>query len=1107
MSQFIRRGLKILSYRRKKSDSCSFRKLRLEQLDERAMLSATLPSGGLTPLQIAHAYGYDKIQFAGGVVGNGSGQTIAIVDAYDDPALVSSSSANFASSDLHMFDLQFGLPDPPSFVKVGQTGSTTALPAAAALDSYAIETSMDVEWAHALAPAANIVLVEANSDGVDLPTAEATAANWAGVSVVSLSYGAPENQAASLGWYPAFDQIFSQHPNVTFVVSSGDQHEGEAFDYPASSTYALAVGGTEFVSTTTPVVDPEGDYVTEDAWNEGRDEASGGGISSLEAPAYWQPTVTGDSTQRTVPDVAFHAFGSCYVYDSYDYPSSPWSASGGTSVAAPSWAALVAIADQGYDLSTGSTVGLGYHAIDELYKTYSESLWYSMAFHDITAGNNNFYNALTGYDLTTGLGTPHADVIAGWLGQSLPAPTATSPTNASTVNTTTPTLQWSAVSDAVGYSGSLYDQTTGVTTPFASISNSYTVATALTPGNTYSWSIAPAYPDLADSATTGEELAGNARSATFTFYVPLAVPSPVAPSSGATITSTLPTFSWSAALGAASYNLAVTDTTTSQSVINQTAITGTSYTPTVPLTRGDSYSWTVSAVSSQGTVGTASTAIGFTIGSALIPTVTASDAGGVYNGSPFAATATVTGDISGVDTTPAASLEGVSPTFTYYVGSSVQSSGGSSTAPSAVGTYTVVASFAGSADYAAAQSQPVTFTIVAAQIATPGLYDPASSWWYLRNANTSGGADIMAGYGPPAGNWIPLVGDWTGNGIDSLGLYNPATGFFYLRNSNTTGVGDITFFYGDPGQGWLPVVGDWTGQISSAGYPIDTVGLYDPKTCTWYLRNELTTGVADITIGYGPPGQGWQPLVGDWDGNGTTTVGLYNPATGYFYLRNSNTTGVGDITFFYGDPTKNWTPVAGDWTGDGHDSIGMYDPSSGTWYLRNELSTGVADLTFGFGSPGAAWLPVVGDWTGLSVGAPASASTALSQTDAQSTGAAAGVSSALPPALSLANYLTSNLPIAEVKQVAANTAAVDQNTVGQGLPVDPTPVADNEFARLGSSPQLSAIDPWALDHVAGLDDSDSWSTTLVSGARRLPGPTEIDAIFAHPAAISSLGGE
>jgi subtilase family serine protease len=477
----------------------SGRPLQFEALEARTLLSAaglsasapalagsfaqwsTSPSGnGLTPAQIAHAYGFDNIRFAGGIVGNGSGQTIAIIDAYDDPKLVNSTDANFASSDLRMFDLQFGLPDPPSFTKVGQTGSKTSLPAPAAIGSYAVETTMDVEWAHALAPGANILLVEAN-DVYGMPAATAIAANWPGVSVISLSYGAPENQAAGLGWNPAFDQIFSQHPNVTFVVSSGDEHNGEAVDYPSTDPYALSVGGTAFYATAPPVVDPAGDYVHEEVWNQDPSNASGGGLSSLYAPPAWQPAVTGSASNRATPDVSFHSYGSCYIYDSYDSPSAPWSdGGGGTSMAAPSWGALIAIADQGASLANASGP-LGLKAIPALYATYANSTWYSMAFHDITVGNNNYYYAVPGYDMATGLGTPHADIVAEWLAENVPAPTPTSPADGASLTTSTPTISWSAVNGATGYQFVLTDTTIG--TNLASIetaTNSYTVSTPLT---------------------------------------------------------------------------------------------------------------------------------------------------------------------------------------------------------------------------------------------------------------------------------------------------------------------------------------------------------------------------------------------------------------------------------------------------------------------------------------------------------------------------------------------------------------------------------------------------------------------------------------------------
>src|SRR5262249_46478921 len=108
--------------------------------------------------------------------------------------------------------------------------------------------------------------------------------------------------------------------------------------------------------------------------------------------------------------------------------------------------------------------------------------------------------------------------------------------------------------------------------------------------------------------------------------------------------------------------------------------------------------------------------------------------------------------------------------------------------------------------------------------------------------------------------------------LDTPGLYVPSSGFFFLRNSNSTGVADVMFPYGPGGLGWLPLAGDWNGDGT------DTVGLYDPATSTFFLRNTNSAGPADLTFPYGPAGSGWIPIVGDWDGNGTTTVGLYAPS-------------------------------------------------------------------------------------------------------------------------------------------------------------------------------------------------------------------------------------
>jgi V8-like Glu-specific endopeptidase len=186
----------------------------------------------------------------------------------------------------------------------------------------------------------------------------------------------------------------------------------------------------------------------------------------------------------------------------------------------------------------------------------------------------------------------------------------------------------------------------------------------------------------------------------------------------------------------------------------------------------------------------------------------------------------------------------------------------------------------------------------------PGLFDPNTGVWYLRNSTTPGGPDGgVFGYG--ARGWLPVSGDWNGDGVPTVGVVSPA-GTWYLRNSNRPGSPDIQpFTYGSGN--WVPVVGDWNGDGAT------TVGMFDPNTATWYLKNTNTPGAPDIApFRFGGPG--WIPVVGDWDGNGTTTAGVVNPANEVWYLRNSNSGGPPNIApFAYGAP--GWLPVAGDWSG------------------------------------------------------------------------------------------------------------------------------------------------------------------------------------------------
>src|SRR5262249_15820192 len=140
--------------------------------------------------------GINNLMF-GSIVGDGTGQTIAIVDAFDNPSFVSSTDATFATSNLHLFDAQFGLADPPIFIKSSQTGSTTSFPSGNT--GWGLEMALDVEWAHVMAPGACIVLVEANDNTNNLYTAVNFAKSITG-STFSAFPNLPPVTAVSMSW-------------------------------------------------------------------------------------------------------------------------------------------------------------------------------------------------------------------------------------------------------------------------------------------------------------------------------------------------------------------------------------------------------------------------------------------------------------------------------------------------------------------------------------------------------------------------------------------------------------------------------------------------------------------------------------------------------------------------------------------------------------------------------------------------------------------------------------------------------------------------------------------------------------------------------------------
>ncbi len=271
-------------------------------------------------------------------------------------------------------------------------------PAADPSGGWELEESLDVEWAHAIAPQANIILVEAGSTSTnDLMTAVQTAANHA--NVVSMSWGGGEFSGETSGTY----QNAFNTGGVTFVAAAGDA--GATVTWPAISTSVLSVGGTSLNIA----------GGTETAWVDG-----GGGLSRYFARPSYQPTsyANGSSsvslTARGNPDVSYDAdpqYGFA-VYDSTPYyPYYPFSSGaqdgwfqvGGTSAAAPQWAAIVAIADQ-----VGSTSLSTSQVLADLYRAPGD-------FNDITSGTTTTggrhavsFTAGTGYDLATGLGSPIA---------------------------------------------------------------------------------------------------------------------------------------------------------------------------------------------------------------------------------------------------------------------------------------------------------------------------------------------------------------------------------------------------------------------------------------------------------------------------------------------------------------------------------------------------------------------------------------------------------------------------------------------------------------------------------------------------------------------------
>jgi subtilase family serine protease len=389
-----------------------------------AILAATgaASAATYTPAQITTAYGVSQLSQTG------AGTTIAIVDADNDTT---------ALSDVNTFSSDFQLPSfntgsGPTLTVVGQTGSTSSVPATAATGTQLDETSIDLQWAHAIAPQANILLVESNDPySNNLNTAINTAKTYAGVSVVSMSFGrteftdpnagstGPDGEASltpnSSTFNDATFQQTSGHQGVSFLAATGDA--GTVL-YPAASSYVVAVGGT------TLTLDANNQRTSETVWNTSSGSRTGAGPTRYEPKPAYQAGLLPQYATRIAPDVSWDAdpsTGYNYVEDGTLDPGN--TEQGGTSIAAPQWAGLIALADQtrvANGLGTLTTI----QTLDALYALVGTSA-YNEAFYDVTSGSSNGYSAGTGYDAASGLGSPNADYLVPYLA-TVDAPEPTS---------------------------------------------------------------------------------------------------------------------------------------------------------------------------------------------------------------------------------------------------------------------------------------------------------------------------------------------------------------------------------------------------------------------------------------------------------------------------------------------------------------------------------------------------------------------------------------------------------------------------------------------------------------------------------------------------------
>ncbi len=395
--------------------------------------------GCYQPSDIQNQYNFGPLYAKGD---NGAGQTIVIFDSFGSPTI---------RQDLATFDSAFNLPAPPSFKIFMPEGKVTYnytnLPSPVDFHNknvgteigWAYETTLDVEWAHSMAPGANIDLVvvpSSETQGVqgipNIQNAQSYALKNNLGNIWSNSWATTEQAFHSTAAIQTLNKLYAQAAGqgVTAFFATGDSgvantnKQGTLFpyptvNYPSTSPNVVAVGGTQI---STPVATGSiTSYQPEAVWNDGFG-AGGGGYSTVfgETSSQQAAGISDPSGMRGVPDVSANAavISAVLIYESFDPTAGPgWVPIAGTSEATPLWAGTAAVMNQ----ADGS---LGFLA-PRLYQIYENPSLYAEAFNDITVGNNSAggitgYSAGPGWDAASGLGTPNAAGLAAALTHTTP---------------------------------------------------------------------------------------------------------------------------------------------------------------------------------------------------------------------------------------------------------------------------------------------------------------------------------------------------------------------------------------------------------------------------------------------------------------------------------------------------------------------------------------------------------------------------------------------------------------------------------------------------------------------------------------------------------------